>query len=93
VEEKKSLSTLGKYINECLPKYVQRVQINACNELEILIHPEGVVPVLSFLKDNHHTQFHSFINVTAVDVPARQYRFEVFFLFQDFLSPNMLVII
>ena len=56
---------------------MQRVQINSCNELEILIHPDGVVPVLQFLKRNHATQFHSFIDLTAVDVPTRVFRFEV----------------
>ncbi len=33
--------------------------------------------MLSFLKENHRTQFHSFIAVTAIDVLARPYRFEV----------------
>jgi NADH dehydrogenase (ubiquinone) Fe-S protein 3 len=32
---------------------------------------------MSFLKENHRTQFHSFISVTAVDVPSRPYRFEL----------------
>jgi hypothetical protein len=85
-EEKLSLASLGKYIAECLPKYVQKAQINSCNELDILIHPEGVVPVMSFLKDNHRTQFHSFISVTAVDVMSRQYRFEVIFFLQLFIK-------
>lgn len=76
-EEKLNLTTIGKYVSECLPKYIQKAQINSCDELEILIHPDGVLPVLGFLKDNHKTQFHSFIGVTAVDVPTRQYRFEV----------------
>lgn len=81
-----SLASLGKYVSECLPKYVQKAQITSTNELEILIHPEGVVPVIRFLKENHKTQFHSFINVTAIDVLSRPYRFEVigehFFIFK-----------
>lgn len=60
-----------------MPKFVQKAQVNSCNELEILIHPDGVVPVMSFLKDNHRTQFHGFITLTALDVISRQYRFEV----------------
>lgn len=76
-EEKLSLSNLGKYVSECLPKYIQKAQISSVNELELLIHPDGVIPVLSFLKDNHRTQFHSYIGVTAIDVPARPFRFEV----------------
>lgn len=76
-EQRVQLIGLGKYISECLPKYVQKSLITANNELEILIHPEGVLAVLNFLKENHRTQFHSFINVTAIDVLTRPYRFEV----------------
>ena len=80
--EKQNLVELGKYVSECLPKYVQKAQISSFNELEILIHPDGVVPVMSFLNSNHKTQFHAFIDVTAIDVPSRQYRFEVKFRFR-----------
>lgn len=72
-----SLKELGQYVSHCMPKYVQMAQITDNNELEILIHPEGVVPMMTFLRENHKTQFHSFVNVTAIDVPSRQYRFEL----------------
>lgn len=71
------LVEFGKYVAECLPKYVQKIQLALGNELEILIAPTGIVPVLLFLKNHHNAQFASFIDVTAVDVPSRQYRFEV----------------
>lgn len=79
--QRTSLIDIGKYISENLPKYTQHAQVTSNNELEILIHPEGVLPVLSFLKENHRTQFHSFVDITAVDVPTRQYRFEVKIIF------------
>ncbi len=75
-----SLVDIGRYVSENLPKYVQVAQVTSNNELELLIHPDGVLPVLSFLKENHRTQFHAFVDITAVDVPSRQYRFEVSFL-------------
>ena len=75
--EKKSLIDVGKYVSDCLPKFVQKVQITSGNELEVLIHPDGVLAVMNFLKSNHKTQFNSFIDLTAIDVPSRQYRFEV----------------
>lgn len=78
-DQKASLANLGKYVAECLPKYVQAVQVTATNELEVMIHPEGVVPVLTFLKENQRTQFHSFIDVTAIDVLNRPYRFELIY--------------
>lgn len=71
------LSEYGLYVAECLPKYVQKVQIAHGNELEVLISPEGVLPVLSFLKDHHHAQFESLVDIAGVDVPNREYRFEI----------------
>lgn len=76
-QKRANLIEIGKYISENLPKYTQVAQVTTTDELEILIHPEGVVPVLSFLKENHRTQFHGFIDITAVDIPAKPYRFEV----------------
>jgi len=41
------------------------------------VSPEGAVPVVSFLKNHHNAQFASLADITALDVPTRQYRFEV----------------
>jgi NADH dehydrogenase (ubiquinone) Fe-S protein 3 len=76
--EKSQLSDFGRYVAECLPKYVQKVQISSGNELEILIAPEGVLPVIQFLKDHHNAQFTNLADIAGMDVPSRQYRFEVF---------------
>ncbi|VDP07358.1 unnamed protein product [Soboliphyme baturini] len=73
----KLLGIFGKFVAECLPKYVQRVQIAAGDELEVLIHPDGVYPVIHFLKSHHACQFSNITFVTGVDVPTRQHRFEV----------------
>ena len=45
---RQSLADFGQYVAECLPKYVQKVQLTAGDELEVLISPEGVVPVLRY---------------------------------------------
>ncbi|VEL15350.1 unnamed protein product [Protopolystoma xenopodis] len=75
----KHLSNFGQYIADCLPKYVQLVELNQVNELSICIHPDGILPVLSFLKDNHNSQFASLADITAIDVPSRKYRFELIY--------------
>ena len=75
--ERQDLSDFGKYVADCLPKFVQKVQLTAGNELEVLIAPEGVVPVLQFLKDHHAAQFANLIDIAGMDVPSRKYRFEV----------------
>ena len=73
-----TLMDFGLYVAECLPKYVQKVQIVTGDELEVLIAPEGIVPVLQFLKDHHQSQFASLADLGAMDVPTRENRFEVF---------------
>ncbi|XP_076287577.1 NADH:ubiquinone oxidoreductase core subunit S3 [Lasioglossum baleicum] len=73
----KNLTDFGQYVAECLPKYVQKVQIMSGDELEICISPEGVIPTLSFLRNHHNAQFTNLSDITAVDVPSRKYRFEI----------------
>lgn len=75
--QRQRLEDFGRYVAECLPKYVQKVQITQGDELEVMIAPEGVVPVLSFLKDHHNAQYANIVDIAGVDVPTRQYRFEV----------------
>uniref|UniRef100_A0A8C3LBE1 NADH dehydrogenase [ubiquinone] iron-sulfur protein 3, mitochondrial n=1 Tax=Chrysolophus pictus TaxID=9089 RepID=A0A8C3LBE1_CHRPC len=75
--EQKQLCAFGEYVAEILPKYIQQVQVTCFNELELLIHPDGIIPVLTFLRDHTNAQFKSLADLTAVDVPSRQYRFEV----------------
>lgn len=79
------LTDFGKYVAECLPKYVQQVQIVTKDELEILVAPVGIVQVLYFLKHHHNAQFTYFRDITAIDVPLRKYRFEVIY---NILSGN-----
>lgn len=75
--DRDKLSEFGAYVAECLPRYVQRVQLTSTDELEVLIAPEGVLPVLQFLKDHHNAQFSVLSDIAGVDVPSRKYRFEV----------------
>uniref|UniRef100_A0A8C0SSI5 NADH dehydrogenase [ubiquinone] iron-sulfur protein 3, mitochondrial n=1 Tax=Canis lupus familiaris TaxID=9615 RepID=A0A8C0SSI5_CANLF len=51
--------------------------VSCFNELEICIHPDGVIPVLTFLRDHTNAQFKSLADLTAVDIPTRQNRFEI----------------
>nr|XP_027313503.2 NADH dehydrogenase [ubiquinone] iron-sulfur protein 3, mitochondrial [Anas platyrhynchos] len=75
--EQKQLCAFGEYVAEILPKYIQQAQVTCFNELELLIHPDGIIPVLTFLRDHTNAQFKSLADLTAVDVPSRQYRFEI----------------
>lgn len=71
------LAEYGEYVASILPRYVQQAQVTSTDELEILISPDGIIPVTTFLKDHTNAQFKSFVDLTAVDVPRRPYRFEI----------------
>ena len=71
------LSEFGQYVASILPKYIQQVQMTQTKELELLIAPEGIIPVLTFLRDHSNAQYKSLADQTAVDKPGKPYRFEV----------------
>ncbi|KAG5888256.1 hypothetical protein JTB14_009056 [Gonioctena quinquepunctata] len=73
------LSDFGKYVAECLPKFIQKVQLTVGDELELLVVPEGVIPVLQFLKDHHNAQFSNLVDIAGMDVPSRENRFEIIY--------------
>lgn len=68
-----------KLVHECLPKFVQLGRITPQKELELCISPNGIVPVLSFLKHHHQTQFTNIVDIAGLDVPARENRFEIIY--------------
>ncbi|XP_041975403.1 NADH dehydrogenase [ubiquinone] iron-sulfur protein 3, mitochondrial-like [Aricia agestis] len=74
---RQSLYNFGLYVASCMPKYVQKIQLQHTDELEILIAPEGLYPVLSFMAHHQNSCFNQCSEATAIDVPKRAYRFEV----------------
>ena len=42
-----------------------------------MIHPDGIIPVLSFLKDHQNAQFTNIIDIAGLDKPTLENRFEV----------------
>ena len=77
LERRAQLLEFGRYLGQCLPKYVQKIQVTHGDELEVFIAPQGVVPVISFLKDHTNAQFTNLSDIAGVDVPTRENRFEV----------------
>jgi NADH dehydrogenase (ubiquinone) Fe-S protein 3 len=71
-----SYAKLGKYIQQSLPKHIQRVSLYK-DELTLHVPPSSVVPVIHFLKDHTTTQFKQLMDVCGVDYPTRENRFEV----------------
>jgi NADH-quinone oxidoreductase subunit C len=80
-----SLGPLGATIAAALPGVVTGQQV-VHGELTIATGAADIVKVVTFLRDDEHCQFVSFIDVTAVDWPARERRFDVVY---HFLSPKL----
>ncbi|KAL2914769.1 putative NADH-ubiquinone oxidoreductase 30.4 kDa subunit, mitochondrial [Polyrhizophydium stewartii] len=70
------LQELGKYIASCMPKYVQQISVYK-DELTVHVAPSGLIPVVTFLRDHQATRVEQVQDITAVDYPARENRFEL----------------
>jgi NADH-quinone oxidoreductase subunit C len=80
-----NLDKLGAMIASALRGAVTGHTV-ARDELTITAKAQDIVKVAGFLRDDERCQFWSFIDVTAVDWPARERRFDVVY---HFLSPKL----
>ncbi|KAL8969476.1 MAG: hypothetical protein Q9183_001976 [Haloplaca sp. 2 TL-2023] len=75
-EKSPSLHRYGQYLLSALPKHIQQFSVWK-DELTIYIPPSGVLPVISFLKYHTAAEYTMVADITAVDYPTRNNRFEV----------------
>jgi NADH-quinone oxidoreductase subunit C len=80
-----TLGPLGATIAAALPGVVTDQQV-VHGELTIATSAADIIKVVTFLRDDESCQFVSFIDVTAIDWPARERRFDVVY---HFLSPKL----
>jgi NADH-quinone oxidoreductase subunit C len=80
-----TLGQLGATIAGALPGAVTDHHV-AHGELTITANASDIIKVATFLRDDERCQFVSFIDVTAVDWPSRERRFDVVY---HLLSPKL----
>jgi NADH-quinone oxidoreductase subunit C len=80
-----ALDRLGQTIKTALPASVTGYVV-AYDELSVTAKAADIVKVVTFLRDDAACQFISIIDVTAVDWPARERRFDVVY---HLLSPRL----
>ena len=80
-----TLDMLGKSIAAALPASVTGYTV-AYHELNVTARASDIVAVMRFLRDDVRCQFINFIDVTAVDWPGREQRFDVVY---HLLSPKL----
>ncbi|MBZ0162974.1 MAG: NADH-quinone oxidoreductase subunit C [Notoacmeibacter sp.] len=79
-----ALKDLAAYIKEKLDAQVEDAVI-AYGELTLLVAAGDILSVLAFLRDDVQCQFISFIDLSGVDYPSREKRFDVVY---HLLSPR-----
>jgi len=80
-----TLDTLGKIVVAALGSSVTGYSI-AYRELTVTAQPGDIVTVMRFLRDDIRCQFVNLIDVTAIDWPSRELRFDVVY---HLLSPKL----
>src|SRR5262249_38851371 len=84
VEMDEALDTLGKTIAAALPSSVTGYAV-AYRELTVTAEPRDIVAVMRYLRDDPRCLFWNLIDITAVDWPGRERRFDVVY---HLLSPK-----
>src|SRR4051794_2676692 len=79
------LDALGQTIVSALPGAAIGYSV-AFNQLTVNIAAERLVDVVKYLRDDPSCRFVNIIDVTAVDYPGREKRFDVIY---HFLSPTL----
>ena len=80
-----TLERLGETIASALAGSIAGHWI-AHGELTLPASARDIIRVMTFLRDDERCQFYSFIDITAVDWPARERRFDVVY---HLLSPRL----
>jgi NADH-quinone oxidoreductase subunit C len=80
-----TLDGLGKTIAAALPASVTGYAV-AYHELNVTARASDIVTVMRFLRDDVRCQFVNLIDITAVDWPSREQRFDVVY---HLLSPKL----
>ena len=80
-----TLERLGEFVAGALAGPVIGHWV-ANEELTVVTSPRDLIRVMTFLRDDERLQFWSFIDVTAIDWPRRERRFDVVY---HLLSPKL----
>ena len=76
----KNLIDLEKKINSELTTKINRTEIKH-NQIYLETDKDDLIDVVLFLKTNNDTKFRQLIDITVVDYPENNQRFEVVYLF------------
>ena len=72
-----AMHELGEHIKSARPDCVLEYHVSSVGELVMQIAPSSLVSFCEFLKSDRTCQFSTLIDITAVDHPEREARFDV----------------
>ena len=76
----KNLEDLEKKINSELTTKINKTEIKH-NQIYVVTDKEHLIDISLFLKTNNETKFRQLIDITVVDYPEKNQRFDVVYLF------------
>ena len=79
-----ALQDFGDHVAAALPRHVLSAEL-INDEVVLRVEARGLLRVLTFLRDDQNCQFKQLMDVTAVDYPEREKRFDVVY---NLLSPK-----
>ena len=65
------------YLKDVLLDNINKVEVSSTNELEVFCSSANIPLVLKFLKQHTNAQFEQLMDITAVDYPKRENRFDI----------------
>ena len=71
-----ALRDLGEYVGLALAEVLIATEVEV-DELALSVRRDSIVKVLTYLRDDQNCQFKQLMDITAVDYPEREERFEV----------------
>jgi len=80
LDNMKNLEDLEKKINSELTTKINKTQIKH-NQIYLETDKDDLIDICLFLKTNNDTKFRQLIDITVVDFPERNQRFDVVYLF------------
>ena len=61
--------------------FTEEEVIDRKNYYEIFINKKNILDTVNILKENNDLLFNQLIDITAVDYPSKDYRFELIYIF------------
>jgi len=75
------LSDMLTLIEERLPNGIESTEVTPMGEIVVNVVPQSIVDVVEFLKVDRNMRFSTLVDITAVDYPEREKRFEIVYHF------------